>query len=232
MRFLVHRPSLILKAPMIILGFDPSLTNFGWAVHDTEATGPGRCVERGRFQTKADMVFIDRYTYLRKCVVDLITRIKPDRCGQESPVFGELYSEGLYGLYLYTMEALKMSGADVVLFSPGQIKSHAHESIKRPKGWKMDKPDMVEAAKKDTGTKKSWNHNEADAYLAARLAGRFWSFQANLIPLSSLTPVERPMFTKVHTFIRGKKAGKTVRSGLLFREDDRYFLWSNHPNSG
>jgi len=212
---------------MIVLGFDPSLTNFGWAVHDTMAKGPKRCVDRGRFKTGAKMVFVDRYTYLRECVSNLIRRVNPDRCGQESPVFGELYSEGLYGLYLYTMEAVRDSKKDIILFSPLQVKLHARESLKRPPGWKMDKPDMVEASKKDTETKTTWNHNEADAYLVARLAGRFWDFYSGNLDQSSLTKTEVPLFTKEHTFVRGKRAGKTVRSGLLFREDDRFFLWSN-----
>ena len=216
---------------MIVLGFDPSLTNFGWALHDTQATGAKRCLERGRFKTDAKMVFVDRYTYLRDCVSKLIHRVNPDRCGQESPVFGELYSEGLYGLYLYTMEAVRSSRKDIILFSPLQVKLHARESIKRPQGWKMDKPDMVEAAKKDTGTNRTWNHNEADAYLVARLAGRFWDFYSGSLQVSQLTKAEAPLFTKEHTFVRGKRAGKTVQSGLMFREDDRFFLWSNQSTT-
>lgn len=211
---------------MLVLGFDPSLTNFGWALHDTQATGSGRCLERGRFQTKAKMVFVDRYTYLRDQVSKLIQRTKPDKCGSESPVFGELYSEGLYGLYLYMMEAVKGVQADIVLFSPGQVKAHARESLKRPSGWKMMKPDMVDAAKLDTETRRAWDHNEADAYLVSRLAGRFWLFMGNQISLGDLTPVEKDQFTKTHTFLRGKKAGKTIRKGLQYREEDRFFLWS------
>jgi len=36
---------------MLVLGLDPSLTNYGWAVHDTDAPvgTPERCVARGRF---------------------------------------------------------------------------------------------------------------------------------------------------------------------------------------
>lgn len=215
---------------MIVLGFDPSLTNFGWAVHDTQAVGPARCLARGRFQTGASMSFIERYMFLRDEVTNLIQTVKPDRCGSESPVFHELYSEGLYGLFLFYMEALYKSKSDVVLFSPMQVKAHARESAKFPSKWKMEKPEMVIAAKDDTKTKVKWDHNEADAYLVARLSGRFWDYEVGNLQPSDLTPVEKDQFTYTHTYTRGKKAGKTVKSGLVFREDQRFFRWSQLKN--
>jgi hypothetical protein len=43
---------------------------------------------------------------------------------------------------------------------------------------------------------------------------------------ADLTPVEKDQFTKIHTFKRGKRAGVTEERGLIFKETDRYFLWS------
>lgn len=216
---------------MIVLGLDPSLTNFGWAVHDTDATGPARCVDRGRFATKADVTFVDRYIFMRESLRALIQRTNPDKVGIESPIFNDLFSEGMYGLFLYSNEALKLERKDVVFFSPGQGKAHARESLKRPPGWKMLKGDMVEAAKDDTGGGGRWNHNEADAYLIGRLAARFWLFMEGEIVEADLTPVERKQFLDVHTFTRGKNAGKTIKKGLLFREEDRFFRWSQAPDA-
>jgi hypothetical protein len=96
----------------------------------------------------------------------------------------------------------------------------------------MMKPDMVDAAKADTGTRKAWNHNEADAYLCARLAGRFWHYAEDDLTDDALTPVERHLFTQTHTYKRGKRAGQTTRTGLVFREDDRFFRWSDLPTVG
>ena len=90
----------------------------------------------------------------------------------------------------------------------------------------MMKPDMVEAAKADTGFKGTWNHNEADAYLIARLSGRFWDFLGGTIPEESLTKIERKYFTEVKTFERGKRVGETVQRGVMYREDERFFMWS------
>ncbi len=217
---------------MRVLGFDPSLTNFGWSLHDTSGEGISRSLERGRFQTSSKMLFVDRYIEMRASVISLIKRLDVVRVGVEYPVFNNLWSEGMYGLFLYTCEALKSVGADVVFFSPGQLKAHAHRFLERPKGWKMNKPDMVEAARTDTGGKGRWNHNEADAYWAARAAGRFWLFHDGVIEVGDLTPLEKKQFTEIHTFVRGKKAGKTVERGILYREDERFFRWSQEDDNG
>ena len=212
---------------MLILGLDPSLTNYGWALHDTSAPvgDTKRCPARGRFRTPAKMEFIERYKAQRESLRALIREHRPDRVGIEFPVFDNLWSEGMYGLFLYSCEALRAERMDVVFWSPLQAKAHARDSLDRPKGWKMDKLDMCEAAKLDAGGGR-WNHNEADAYLVGRLAGRFWEFHAGTLAEGGLTPTEARYFTKVHTYKRGRKAGKTVRKGVIYRESDRFFMWS------
>ncbi len=213
---------------MRVLGLDPSMTNYGWGVHDTSARlkHPSRCPERGRFQTSGRTLFIDRYVDLRDQLGELVDRVKPDKVGLEFPIFDALWSEGMYGLFLYTCEALRAHNQDVVFWSNGQIKAHARESLGRPLGWKMAKNDMVDAAKDDVGGKGRWNHNEADAYLAARLAARFWEFQADLIRERDLTATERKFFLEIKVFVRGKAAGDIIHSGVLYRENERFFQWS------
>lgn len=212
---------------MRVLGIDPSLTAYGWAMHDTDAPvgSPSRCVARGRFSTPAKIEFVDRYVMMRESLKSLIQQEQPDFVGIEHPVFSAMYSEGMYGLFLYSCEALKMSGCDVVFWSPLQVKAHARESLGRPPKWVMDKVDMVDAAKHDAGPGR-WNHNEADAYLVARLSGRFWKLYGEDITPDDLTPVERKYFTEIHKFVRGKRAGREVRKGVMYREDERFFLWS------
>lgn len=208
---------------MLVLGLDPSLTNYGWAYHDTDT---GSCPDRGRFSTPASQTFVLRYIEMRDNLRALIQTTRPDRVGIESPVFHEIWSEGMYGLFLYSCEALCLEKTDVVFFTPPQIKAHARFLLQRPKGWKMQKPDMVEAAKKATGTKVRWNHNEADAYWVGRVASRFWEFYEGLISGDDLTDIEKVNFLKTHTYQRGKRAGETVKSGIIHREEDRFFLWS------
>ena len=104
---------------MIVLGFDPSLTNFGWALHDTDAEGSSRCLHRGRFQTSSKTLFVARYMDLRERVRDLLQEHKPDAVASESSVFGEMYSEGMYGLFLYVVEACYTEGVDLVKVESG-----------------------------------------------------------------------------------------------------------------
>ena len=217
---------------MRVLGLDPSLTNYGWAVHDTDAEGVERCPIRGRFQTKPKMLFVNRYVYMREQLRALIREHKPDKVGLEFPVFNDLWSEGMYGLFLYSCEALHLEKQDLVFWSPMQVKAHARESIDRPPKWKMGKMDMVEAAKKDAGNKGRWNHNEADAYLVGVLASRFWLFQSGQITEEDLTKLETRYFLEVKTWVRGKKAGKTKHRGVMYREDERFFLWSQEADNG
>ena len=212
---------------MKVLGFDPSLTNFGWAIHDdSEPIGSAsRCVSRGRIQTPSSMEFVERYITIRENLRSLINEHQVRLVGIEYPIMDAMFSEGMYGLFLYSCEALKTERCDVVFWSPLQVKAHARESLARPKGWVMDKKDMVDASVKDAGGSK-WNHNEADAYLVARLSARFWRLNSLELLEGGLSTVEAKYFTEVKKFMRGKNAGKEVQRGVIYREDERFFLWS------
>lgn len=214
---------------MLVLGIDPSLSGYGWSYHETSAKGRGRLINKGYFSTKSSMVFVDRYSFMRDSLLKVIRKQRPDKVGIESVAFGDTWTPGAYGLFLYTNEALRIEKLDVVHFGPMQLKMHARETLGRPDGWKMDKPDMIAAAKKDIGGG-NWNHNEADAYLIARLSGLFWDFVDGLIEVESLSPVESKLFTRIHTYKRGKKAGKTELKGIMYREDDVFFRWSQIQN--
>jgi hypothetical protein len=85
---------------------------------------------------------------------------------------------------------------------------------------------MVDAAKQDTGIKQ-WNNDEADAYIIARSTARFWDLHAGRITESDLTPAEEQTFRNVHTFTKGRKAGKTIGTGVLFKEGDRFYQFSD-----
>lgn len=205
------------------LGLDPSLTNFGWAIYDD--TQPTLPQPRGRLQTASTDVEVDRYVKLREGLIQVIRDHKPDNVGLESPVFGSDYSEGLYALFIYCQEAIRNTKMDVVFWSPLQIKAHARESLGRPKGWVMMKPDMVEAARKDVSG--VWNHNEADAYLCAKLASRFFAFEQKTLKPEDLTVTEQKYFTASKTPTKGKNAGQTLETGMIYREGDRWHRWGS-----
>tara|TARA_R110002153_G_scaffold22540_3_gene73956 strand:- start:211 stop:858 length:648 start_codon:yes stop_codon:yes gene_type:complete len=208
---------------MTTLGLDPSLTNFGWCLIDDDGFS---VLKRGRWQTPSKQIFIERYVYLREELRKLIQAEKPDRIGIESPIFNDLYSEGMYGLFLFCNDVFLVEKQDAVFFAPPQVKSHAFDFMGRPKGWKMKKADMVEASKKKSNTNVRWNHNEADAYWVGVIAHRFWEFYEGKILLDDLSEKEKHQFARKHTYTRGKKAGTTAATGLIYRKNDRFFIWS------
>src|SRR6185436_17292927 len=185
---------------MITLGLDPSLTGFGWCVHDSEAVGSARIVAKGVFSTSPKTLWVKRYVDQREHVQELLDRyLLIQAVGIESPPFGELWSEGLYGLFLMVNEAIWSRRKDVVFFDHGTVKMLVKEDPKARKG-KMFKSDMVDAAKLDAGLKGNLNHNIADAYHIARYAARFWQLFDGTITAEDLTPSERQAFLKIHTF--------------------------------
>jgi hypothetical protein len=123
---------------------------------------------------------------------------------------------------------LKSEGVDTVFLTPNQVKAHAHVALGRPKGWKMQKADMVEAAKKVTDGQgaKAWNHHQADAYWVGYTASRFWKLVNEEIDISELSELEVKHFTSLEKYVQGKKAGRIKRMGITYKEDDRFFRWS------
>jgi hypothetical protein len=205
------------------------MTGFGWCVHNSAAEGPARVIDRGRFATSSKDIFVRRYIHLRESVKGVIDKYPEiESVGIESPPFGELWSEGLYGLFVMVNEAIYVKRRDVVYFDPGSLKMLAKEDPDARKG-KMHKIDMVETARTDTGITGSFNHNEADAYHLARFAARFFLYLRGEVPEEDLTPAEWRAFAKVHTFKRGVKAGQIAKLGAAFKEGQRFFRFSSIP---
>jgi Holliday junction resolvasome RuvABC endonuclease subunit len=213
---------------MYTLGLDPSLTGFGWVIHNSSVTGKARVVKRGRWKTTPKMIWVERYVLLRQELMDLLDHYPIiEAAGVESPPFGELWSEGLYALFLMVNEALWSRRKDVVYFDPSTVKMLVKEDPKIRKG-KMFKSDMIAAAKAETGIAR-WSSDEADAYHVAKFSARFWMLLAGVIQESDLTPSEHQAFAKIHTFKRGKRAGQTVMKGAMFKENQRFFRFSQLP---
>jgi len=172
------------------------------------------------------MLEVKRYIDHREHVEQLVDSLNPHKVAIEYPVFNELYSSGMYGLFLFTFEALFNKRVDVVFLSNSSTKAYARRFLKRPQGWgNITKQDMIEAAKKDAG-KGRWSSDEADAYLIAVLGGRFWNFHEGNLKLGELTDYEKKLFAEVRRPQRGKWAGWELRKGIEYRQDDRFFLLS------
>ncbi len=211
---------------MITLGLDPSLSGFGWCVHDSSKLGPERIVQSGVWSTSPKTIWVQRYADLRDNVARLLDRfLIVENVGVESTDFGDYWSEGAYALFCYVNEAVWSRRKDVVHFDPSQLKMLA-KGDPRARPGKMSKGDMVDAAKAETGTR--LNHNVADAYHVARSAARFWMLLKGQIREEDLLPSELHAFTRIHTFVRGKRTGETVKHGAMFKENKRFFCFSRY----
>ena len=212
------------------------MTGFGWCVHDPDATHRSRVVKKGRWKTSPKDIFLRRYLFLRDCIGSVLDEFPEIQIvGVESPPFGEAWSEGLYGLFLYVNEAVYLRRRDVVHFDPLSLKLLAKEDPSVRQG-KMFKADMVAMAKADTGISR-WNADEADAYHIAQFAARFLLVLDGHIDEDVLSPSERHVFLRQKVITRGGKTaiiksktsaveGRTVGLGTLFRENDRFFRFS------
>jgi Holliday junction resolvasome RuvABC endonuclease subunit len=231
LRFVGHDGYGGVVAFMITLGLDPSLSGFGWCIHNGDVAGEARVVAKGRIHTEAKEIIYCRYVFLRNAVGTLLDEHPEiEAVGVESPPFGEQFSEGLYGLFLYVNEAIMTRRKDVVYFDPLRVKLLTKMDPKVRKGT-MDKRDIIDAVKQDTGIKQ-WNNDEADAYIIARSAARFWDLYAGRITEDELTPAELQVFLGEHTFVNGSKAGETVKKGILAKENDRFYRFSRLNGEG
>jgi Holliday junction resolvasome RuvABC endonuclease subunit len=214
---------------MITLGLDPSMTGFGWCVHNSNVVGTGRVVAKGRFTTSSKAIFVQRYIELRSSVEDVLNKYPQiEGVGVESPPFGELWSEGLYGLFVMVNEAIYKHRKDVVYFDPVTLKMLVKVEPDARYGM-LDKADMVMAAKTDTGIKGTFNHNEADAYHIARFSARFWLFFKGDLLEEHLSDAEWRAFARIHTFKRGQRAGQVAKLGAVYKEGQRFFRFSQIP---
>lgn len=215
---------------MITLGIDPSLTGFGWVVFNSSVIGPERVIARGVVSTNAKELFLSRYGTFRAVVVALLDKYPEiEAVGLESPPFGENFSEGLYALFVYINEACYIARKDIAHFDPTTIKMLVRMDPSVRRGT-IDKSDVIEAVKAETGIK-IWNHNAADAYIIARSAARFFELYTGAIVEDELTPSEFRAYCRLHEFVRGAKAGKTVKSGMVFKEGKRFYRFSQIPQT-
>lgn len=180
------------------------------------------CRGRGEFKTTTASVFIDRYTFLREQTRELLQKHPDAYVSAEYSVFGETYSEGMFGVYLYLCEALRMERRRVVFWSPLHLKAQARVHLGRPPKWKMTKPDMIEAAKLRSNQKSPvWSEHQADAFWAAHTGLTFWRFYQGDLVEDELTTLDREQLIDIRT----DQHGATKFCGTFFKEGKRYFLW-------
>jgi Holliday junction resolvasome RuvABC endonuclease subunit len=210
-----------MEVVMIVLGLDPSLTGYGWTIIDTEKEGRPMLRDYGTWKTDASVFMPRRYRFLADSL-DTALRDNPDIdfVGIEHPPYAASYALGLYALYMYSIEVLMNHRKPFVYFMPTQLKAFVR-SVLGDKG-KMFKSDIKDAMKKLLNDE--WegrlNNNVADAFIMAYHAARFKNLLDGNLTEKDLTEKEAQAFTKTTK----KRNGKVSKTGLIFKEDEKFFL--------
>lgn len=215
---------------MLTLGLDPSFRSYGWAVHDSSATGRSRRVASGHEGTLSDVVPVARFLHFQALVEDLLRRFPGVKAvGMESPAYEAGPFQTIhFGLMMFSQVAVFDRRKDLVLFDPTTLKYLAKEDPVKRKGL-MGKADMQRRVQLDTMDVKIIDNNEADAYLIALYTARFLDMQDGVIDLKSLTPSERAVFIGRKRKIKTAAGTKTRRVAHAFRENSRFFQFSLIP---
>lgn len=215
---------------MLALGLDPSIASFGYSIVDTEAQSRARILARRTIRTSPQDFFLNRYLHHERWLSALLDQYPAvTAVGLEAPIFGEEYSEGAYALHISVMRVLRAAGRDVVLILPPQLKALARGHMG---GIEMGKADMVSAVKRlvarpnEIHVKLRIDEHQADATLAGWFGARFFELLAGDLDDEELSDAERHVFLREHRISKGVRKGQVERKGLVFRDGDRFFLFS------
>lgn len=208
-------------------GFDPSLTSYGWAIYDSEAEGINKKVASGHVKTVPTTVPVARYCHFRSLVFDILNRFNVSVVGIESPAYGGgEFSERHFGLMMFSMEAVFEKRKDLVLYDPSTVKFLTTGNSK------ASKTDMIRQAQIDMMSTQNYQADEIDAFHVAKFASRFYQLKLGLITPNDLTPEEKRTFIQRSKKVKGILGSRIKRTAHIFRENNRFFMFSKIPKGG
>ena len=214
---------------MRVLGLDPSLTAYGWAIHDDEQTGLKRRLASGHEGTLSTTVPVVRFMHMRALVSSLLKRHEVSAVGIESPAYqAGPFQRIHFGLMMYSIESIFEKRLDCVLYDPATLKLLTKGDPAKRKGT-MAKMDMQRAVQIDTMDANPIDNNEADAYLIAKYTARFSRFRNGTLDPSDLEPSERRVFLERSRRVKTMRGVVRKRVAHVFRENSRFFSFSQIP---
>jgi Holliday junction resolvasome RuvABC endonuclease subunit len=213
---------------MRVLGLDPSLRSYGWAIHDDEKTGMARRVASGHEGTLSSSVPVCRFMHFRALVASLLNRYSVDLVGIESPAYqAGPFQRIHFGLMMYSSESVFEKRLDFVLYDPATLKMLAKGDPK--KHGTMSKIDMQRKVQLDTMDPTTIDNNEADAYLVSLFAARFMRLKKGDIKPTDLTKSESSVFLERSRRVKTMSGVVTKKVAHVFRENSRFFQFSAIP---
>jgi hypothetical protein len=158
-----------------------------------------------------------------------LDRYQVDVVGIESPAYqGGPFQRIHFGLMMYSLEAIFERRLDCVLYDPSTLKLLAKRDPAKRKG-AMSKLDMQRAVQIDTMDTSVIDNNEADAYLVGLFAARFTGLRTGILDPKNLDPSERQVFLERSRRVKTMRGVVSKRVAHTFRENSRYFNFSQIP---
>ena len=208
---------------MPIVGIDPSLTHTGWVVFDENKTGKDAVLQIGCFKTDtADGLYANRLIMQRERLRLLLTFHKVKFVIMEAPLFGEHSTEILYALHQFFHEVFLDLKIYLVYLQPSTVKKYAYPDMD-PND--VSKHLMTHAALKELDRLgKRFSEHAADAYFIGKVGLKYyqWLFMKKFSD-HDLSDAERNLFCGKHTFVKGIKKGVTEYTGIIYRENERFY---------
>jgi hypothetical protein len=206
---------------MKVLGCDPSLTDFGWVIMNSE---DNQIEASGRIRTSSDDLYIKRYLKHKESLKEIVSQHDPDYVGIEKPPPNSSWSAGLYPIWMYSSEVFFKNRIPFCILMPPTLKAFAREVL--DDSGKMFKQDMIEAAEKlmDGYGNGKLNHNVADAYLEAYYASRFKRVLDGDLDEDDLSKKEQKTFTKT---VKRRKTGRIDKVGMVYNEGEKHFAFDD-----
>lgn len=166
--------------------------------------------------------------HFRAMVADILKKYpEVQAVGIESPAYSAGPFQTIhFGLMMFSLEAIFARRLDCVLFDPATLKRLSKPANKRGE---MTKLDMQRQVQFDTNDVSVIDNNEADAYLVARNSARFIDFRNGIVKPDSLTINEAAVFVGKTRKIKTAAGVKIKRIAHVFRENSRFFSFSQVP---
>jgi len=206
-----------------LAGFDPSVTHIGWVIIDEDNTGKAAVLEAGTFQTSPkDGLLVQRLLMQQERVKQLLISRKIDFVSMEAPVLQEHSTEMLFALNQFLHQVFLDLKIFMIHLQPSTLKKYAYPNMDPDE---VTKQHMTHQAKKELGMiGKRFSEHVADAYFAGKIGLKFyqWYFQHKFKD-EDLSEHERTIFCGKYTFVKGEKKGLTEYTGIIYRENERFF---------
>jgi hypothetical protein len=224
----------------MIVGFDPSITHYGWVLLDeTKILQPNfphkgsgtvsegvLLVDSGTFKTDPSTgLLVQRLILQRERVKKLLIDNSIRFVTMEAPLWHAMSTELLFALNQFIHEVFLNLNIFVLYVQPYGLKKAACPNM-NPRD--VTKNHVTDAAKSELGLHgRRFSEHLADAYFVGKIGCVFYNWYfTKKIHDNDLSPYLRDLFMGKHVYTKGKKKGITEYTGIIYKENEQFFDYS------